>query len=177
MTIIERGHCPIDITIFPVYFEGKVVHGFGRGSKQLGIPTANLPTELYEHILEKIPVGVYYGWANVEGGRVYKTAMSIGWNPYFKTTKKTIEVHIMHRFKEDFYGSHLRVIALGYIRPMCDFSSLEDLIAGIKGDIDYANEQLDLPTNFQFSKNEYFHCLKSSRDSSSSDEEHHHPHH
>ncbi len=25
--------------IFPLYFHGNVIHGFGRGSKQLGIPT------------------------------------------------------------------------------------------------------------------------------------------
>ena len=30
----------------------------------------------------------------------------------------------MHTFSEDFYGSKLKVIMLGYIRPMEDFSSL-----------------------------------------------------
>ncbi len=34
------------------------------------------------------------------------------------------EIHLLHKFEEDFYDSHLNVIALGYIRPMCDFSSL-----------------------------------------------------
>ena len=29
----------------PVYLTGMVVHGFGRGSKELGIPTANLDKE------------------------------------------------------------------------------------------------------------------------------------
>jgi FAD synthase len=28
-----------DAVIFPFEFSGKVVHGFGRGSKELGIPT------------------------------------------------------------------------------------------------------------------------------------------
>lgn len=28
-----------DAVVFPFEFSGKVVHGFGRGSKELGIPT------------------------------------------------------------------------------------------------------------------------------------------
>ena len=31
---------------------------------------------------------------------------------------------MIHMFKEDFYGSTLKVIMLGYIRPMENFSSL-----------------------------------------------------
>ena len=34
------------------------------------------------------------------------------------------ETYLMHTFSEDFYGSKLKVIMLGYIRPMEDFSSL-----------------------------------------------------
>ena len=34
------------------------------------------------------------------------------------------ETHVIHMFKEDFYGSTLKVIMLGYIRPMKNFSSL-----------------------------------------------------
>lgn len=34
------------------------------------------------------------------------------------------ETHIMHVFKEDFYGSELKVVMLGYIRPEKNFSSL-----------------------------------------------------
>lgn len=30
---------------FAVRREGRVIHGFGRGSKELGIPTANLPVD------------------------------------------------------------------------------------------------------------------------------------
>jgi len=30
---------------YPLQMEGKVIHGFGRGSKELGIPTANLPVD------------------------------------------------------------------------------------------------------------------------------------
>jgi hypothetical protein len=32
------------------------------------------------------------GWANVSGGEVYKVAASIGWNPFFQNTKKTLVI-------------------------------------------------------------------------------------
>jgi FAD synthase len=35
---------------FPYYASGEVVKGFGRGSKELGIPTANYPTSVVRYI-------------------------------------------------------------------------------------------------------------------------------
>lgn len=64
----------------PILLSGPVVHGFGRGSKQLGIPTANLPVEALGEQLRDVPAGVYCGWASVGASdRVYKMVMSIGW--------------------------------------------------------------------------------------------------
>ena len=34
--------------------------------------------------------GVYYGWARVEQGPVYKMVMSIGWNPQFQNEKRSM---------------------------------------------------------------------------------------
>ena len=34
------------------------------------------------------------------------------------------ETHIFHEFPEDFYEEHLKVIIVGYLRPMCGFDSL-----------------------------------------------------
>ena len=34
------------------------------------------------------------------------------------------ETHIMHKFEEDFYGSWLRVVICGYIRPEQNYKSL-----------------------------------------------------
>jgi riboflavin kinase len=31
-------------------------------------------------------------------------ALSIGWNPVYDNPEKTVEVYIMNKFKEDFYG-------------------------------------------------------------------------
>ena len=139
----------------PYFAEGKVVKGFGRGSKDLGIPTANFPENVVECLPKDFPAGVYYGWANVDNGEVHKMVLSIGWNPYYNNTKKSMETHVIHMFKEDFYGSTLKVIMLGYIRPMKNFSSLDELIGAINSDISEAKEKLDLPENSSFKDNNF----------------------
>lgn len=34
------------------------------------------------------------------------------------------EAHILHKFGEDFYGSDLKVVILGYLRQMTSFTTL-----------------------------------------------------
>eukprot|EP01119_Soliformovum_irregulare_P005218 TRINITY_DN1678_c0_g3_i1.p1 TRINITY_DN1678_c0_g3~~TRINITY_DN1678_c0_g3_i1.p1 ORF type:complete len:172 (+),score=12.95 TRINITY_DN1678_c0_g3_i1:29-517(+) len=138
---IERGKT--QLSGFPFYLEEKVVNGYKRGSKDLGIPTANLPIDNFKNILEKFPVGVYYGFANVSGGTVHKMVMSIGWNPYYKNTQKSLEIHIIHQYPEDFYGEILRAVVVGFIRTEFDFVSLDHLIQTIKDDITFAEQHLD----------------------------------
>ena len=59
---------------------GPVVRGFGRGSKSLGIPTANLDAEALAGALGDAPAGIYFGWASVGGApAVHKMVMSVGW--------------------------------------------------------------------------------------------------
>ena len=53
------------------YARGRVVHGFGRGSKELGIPTANFPDDVVENLPEELTCGVYCGFASVNDGPVY----------------------------------------------------------------------------------------------------------
>jgi riboflavin kinase len=60
---------------------------------------------------------VYWGLAQVNQGPVYGMALNVGWSPYYKNKEKTIEIHVLHEFKEDFYGEEIRAVALGYIRP------------------------------------------------------------
>ena len=43
---------------FPHYASGEVVKGFGRGSKQLGIPTANYPEAIVQKLPEAFDQGV-----------------------------------------------------------------------------------------------------------------------
>ncbi|KAJ2450728.1 riboflavin kinase [Coemansia sp. RSA 2336] len=128
---------------YPIFVEGHVVEGFGRGGKQLGIPTANLPTTVAKTL--DIPIGVYYGWALVEGDTVRPMVMSLGWNPYFKNQVKSAEVHIIHDYASDFYGKLLKVAILAYVRAERDYESLDDLIKDIKWDIRVALESLKRP--------------------------------
>ncbi|KAI9500862.1 hypothetical protein BX070DRAFT_228982 [Coemansia spiralis] len=121
---------------FPVVVEGSVVAGFGRGGKQLGIPTANLAEPAVEQLA--LPVGVYLGWAQVAGE-------PLGWNPFFKNEKLSAEVHIIHRFASDFYGRKMRVAILAFIRNEKDYASLDALIQDIQIDIHVALKSLQRP--------------------------------
>jgi riboflavin kinase len=80
-----------------------------------------------------------------EKGAVYPMVMSIGWNPFYKNTVRSVEVHIMHQFDTDFYGSHMNVFVLGFIRPEYDYVSKESLIDDIKTDINVAGRSLSRP--------------------------------
>lgn len=59
---------------------------------------ANLSTEGYSDLLSENPSGVYFGWAGLAKRGVYKMVMSIGWNPYFNNSEKTIVSHLYYRF-------------------------------------------------------------------------------
>lgn len=96
---------------FPFALQGTVVKGYGRGSKQLGIPTgrihtkrkrsgsqilmpchvANLSDEAIDALVSGLETGVYYGWTQIGelGSEVYPMVMSLGWNPYFKNEKRS----------------------------------------------------------------------------------------
>ncbi|KAI9150919.1 riboflavin kinase [Blastocladiella emersonii ATCC 22665] len=133
---------------YPVYARGNVETGFQRGSKQLGIPTANLPQAGADHIAASVGnhSGIYYGWASVgSSDTTYPMVMSVGWNPYFKNEKRTAEVHIIHEFESDFYGEDLRIVVCGYIRDEKNYTSLDDLILDIKTDIKVAETSLVRP--------------------------------
>lgn len=39
-----------------------------------------------------IGTGVYFGWANVDNGDVHKMVMSIGWNPFYNNTEKSMVI-------------------------------------------------------------------------------------
>ncbi|XP_018337145.1 PREDICTED: riboflavin kinase [Trachymyrmex septentrionalis] len=130
--------------ILPCFVCGTIIKGFGRGSKELGIPTANLQESVIDALPKDLSTGIYYGWASLHG-KAYKMVVSIGWNPYYKNEKKSMEVHLLHKFQRDLYGEELKIIICGYIRPEKDFSSLDELITEIKNDIVIAERQLEEP--------------------------------
>ncbi|ENN72753.1 riboflavin kinase [Dendroctonus ponderosae] len=140
----------------PHFTKGEVVKGFGRGSKDLGIPTANFPQDVVNNLPDGLDTGVYYGFGQVDGGQVHGMVMSIGWNPFYKNSKKSMETHLMHKFESDFYGKELRVVILGYLRPEQNFPGLDALIAAIDDDIKQARTRLEMPDLAGFRTNEFF---------------------
>ncbi|CAK9069516.1 unnamed protein product [Durusdinium trenchii] len=164
---MERELC----LITPVRLRGKVVHGFGRGSKELGFPTANLEIQeesweskaeeatatssgdqrALRHFAESHRTGIYCAFGSIEEGvggeEVHPVAMSMGWNPTFEDVKaKTIEPWILHHFDEDFYDCHLRLLVVAYVRPEVKFESLEQLKAEIGKDGDFCRMSLEIPS-------------------------------
>lgn len=103
------------------YLRGKVVRGFGRGSKLLGFPTANLDPKAFAKEMDGVPRGVYVGFASVkredsskqsdsEKG-VFQTMVSLGTAPQFSDhVEDTVEAYICHTYTGDFYDEELSLI-------------------------------------------------------------------
>lgn len=141
--------------IDPIRIEGVVLHGFRRGSTLLDCPTANLSADLLQDKIGNLKLGVYYGWAQLRG-IVYKMVANIGKNPSFGNKYVTIEVHLLHKFDEDFYDESIRVLILGSIRTESRFSSLDDLKTAIHQDCGIATDLLDEDIYQNFKEDAYF---------------------
>eukprot|EP00834_Sanchytrium_tribonematis_P008012 NODE_832_length_3620_cov_0.696677.p4 type:complete len:149 gc:universal NODE_832_length_3620_cov_0.696677:782-1228(+) len=128
---------------------GKVVKGFGRGSKDLGIPTANLEKKTAEELGKTLKTGIYYGYAYLHNQR-YSMVMSFGWNPFYKNTVRSCEVHLITTGLADFYDEILEIRVLGYIRPELDYTGVQDLIRDIELDIETAQKMTCKPSYLQY---------------------------
>jgi len=152
---------------FPIALSGPVQRGFGRGGKDLGCPTANLPDESLPAMCDVTQTGVYYGYAQIyppSGGpalhpddaKVLPMVMSLGWNPFYMNERMTAEIHILHEFQTDFYGYELKALVLGYIRPEFNYTSREALIEDINTDKRVALNSLARPGYEKFQSDKYF---------------------
>ena len=83
---------------------GPVATGYGRGGKKLGVPTANLPSSLFQSALENVDAGVYFGWAVIEGtestvrNTPIKAVVNVGYSPTFEgkeNKEKIVEAHLI----------------------------------------------------------------------------------
>jgi len=54
------------------------------------IALANYPEDVVNSLPDAIQTGIYYGWAMVDQGPVYKMVMSIGWNPVYQNEKRSM---------------------------------------------------------------------------------------
>jgi len=115
---------------------GKVVKGRERGGSKLGFPTANI--KLHDELCPKM--GVYAVTVETIKGN-YKGVANIGYSPTFDDHLFTIEVHILD-FSADIYGTRIRVNMIRRLRDEKKFSSLEELSAQIRSDIETARKLL-----------------------------------
>jgi len=149
---------------------GTVSTGYGRGSKKIGVPTANLPASVLEKgtvemldrsggarsgALEALPRGVYVAWARLRG-TVHPAVVNVGLSPTFEDAENPepiAEAHLLDPIDADFYGEELALLLLGFVRPERKFPSFDELIAAIRADIDTAGSALGKPEFAAFRDN------------------------
>ncbi|MEU9099371.1 bifunctional riboflavin kinase/FAD synthetase [Streptomyces sp. NPDC048361] len=122
----------------PHRVEGVVVRGAQRG-RELGYPTANVETLPHTAIPAD---GVYAGWLTADNERM-PAAISVGTNPQFDGTERTVEAYAIDRVGLDLYGLHVAVDFLAYVRGMAKFDSIEDLLEAIGNDVKRSTELIE----------------------------------
>ena len=125
----------------PHQVSGPVVHGAGRGGRDLGYPTANLQLEDYTAIPAD---GVYAGWFTItdEGAvdgtmepRVrYPAAISVGTNPTFGDADRSVEAFVLDQ-NADLYGRAATVEFVEHVREMVKFNSVDELLDAMGNDV------------------------------------------
>jgi riboflavin kinase/FMN adenylyltransferase len=123
---------------------GTVVHGAHRG-RDLGYPTANLDQDA----LGLVPAdGVYAGWLTrldlpVEhADRTLPSAISVGTNPTFDGTVRTVEAYVLDRTDLDLYDERVALDFVEHIRPTLRFDSVDELLTAMAGDIEQCRQVL-----------------------------------
>jgi riboflavin kinase / FMN adenylyltransferase len=112
----------------PYTVRGLVTFGAGRGH-DLGYPTANL-TVSPKKLLP--PDGVYRVTGRHDG-RDYFGLVSIGTNPTFDGTARTVEAWLLD-FNGALYGEELSLRSFRFVRAQRRFESVDELIAQMSDD-------------------------------------------
>jgi riboflavin kinase/FMN adenylyltransferase len=114
----------------PHRVEGVVVRGAQRG-RELGFPTANVETLPHTAIPAD---GVYAGWLYALG-ETMPAAISVGTNPQFDGTARTVEAYAIDRVGLELYGLHVAVEFLSFVRGQARFDTVDDLLDAIGDDV------------------------------------------
>ncbi len=127
----------------PHRVEGVVVRGHQRG-RALGFPTANLETLPYTAIPAD---GIYAGWLvslDIDGSQLarWPAAISVGTNPTFDGTDRTVEAYALDRDDLDLYGAHVAVDVTERLRPTVRFDSVAALVEQMHRDVAQARQVL-----------------------------------
>ncbi len=116
----------------PFAVSGEVVKGEQRG-RTIGVPTANLAPAALEGRI--IPTdGVYACEAELDDGRAFPAAVSVGTKPTFGQQQLTVEAHLVD-FEGDLYGRPLTLRFARWLRDQYPFPGLESLRRQLRQDI------------------------------------------
>lgn len=118
-----------ELLAVPYVLRGRVIVGEGRGA-DLGFPTANLalPPE------KLIPAEGVYRCIGRYDGRDYAGLLSIGTNPTFNGTQRTVEVWLRD-FDKSIYGEELALREIRFVRAQQKFESVEALLEQMRADV------------------------------------------
>lgn len=117
--------------------EGEVVRGEQRG-RALGYPTANLAWDLQATVPAD---GVYAGFLGVGDERL-PAAISVGTNPQFDGTHRSVETYVLDRDDLNLYNSRVRVDFHTRLRAQARFDDVAGLQAQMGKDVDAARSML-----------------------------------
>jgi riboflavin kinase/FMN adenylyltransferase len=124
----------------PYAVRGVVVRGDQRG-RELGFPTANVPTDG----MTAAPAdGVYAGWLRrLDTGEAYPAAISVGTNPTFDGVRaRRVESYVLDRTDLELYDVEVEVSFVDRLRGMVAFESVEKLVEQMHADVEKAREIL-----------------------------------
>lgn len=122
----------------PLSVRGVVVEGDHRG-RELGFPTANLPTSE----MAAVPAdGVYAGrLRRLDTGEVFPAAVSVGTNPTFDGTReRRVESYALDRTDLELYGVEVEVAFVARLRGMERFAGVDELIEQMGRDVQRTRE-------------------------------------
>jgi len=124
----------------PYSVRGVVVEGDKRG-RELGFPTANVPTDALTAVP---PDGVYAGrLRRLDTGEVFPAAISVGTNPTFDGVRyRRVETYVLDRTDLELYGVEVEVSFVERLRGMVAFDSVDALIVQMQDDVDRARALL-----------------------------------
>jgi riboflavin kinase / FMN adenylyltransferase len=130
----------------PHRVEGIVVRGQRRG-RALGIPTANAEPPPNTAIPAD---GIYAGWLaslDTDGSELerWPAAISVGTNPTFDGSDRTVEAYALDRDDLDLYGMHVAIEFAAPIRGQIRFDSVAELVTQMHQDVAAARQILAPP--------------------------------
>ena len=130
--LIQSGKVDLanDLLGYIYSVDGKVEHGYKRGTKLLNIPTANLKVNS-DYLLPSN--GVYAGYVSINE-YLYPAMINVGNNPTFENNHITLEANIFD-FSKDIYGKQVRFYFLKKTRSEIKFADFNALKMQLNQDI------------------------------------------